>query len=229
MKIVAIGDTHGRRNWFFIKERVKDADKIVFIGDYFDTHESVSATVQINNFERILEFKKENPDKVVLLLGNHDFHYIRSDGPYSGYQNKYALEIGDVLNKAVDTGLVQVAYEADGWIFTHAGITKTWANLWGIDPKKPNLSGQINGLFYRTPFAFNFTFGKSGDVYGGAVENGPLWVRPEALVSDKIEGFEQAVGHTTQQKLTFVDKLAFIDCLGNSGEFLTLVDGIVSK
>ena len=33
MKIVALGDTHGRYNWKDIVAKESDADKIVFIGD----------------------------------------------------------------------------------------------------------------------------------------------------------------------------------------------------
>ena len=63
MRIVAIGDTHGRSKWKEIVEREKDADKIVFIGDYFDAKDGgYSANRQIVNFNEIVEYKKDNPD-----------------------------------------------------------------------------------------------------------------------------------------------------------------------
>jgi predicted phosphodiesterase len=36
MKLIALGDTHGRSKWKEIVEKENDADKIIFIGDYFD-------------------------------------------------------------------------------------------------------------------------------------------------------------------------------------------------
>jgi predicted phosphodiesterase len=86
MKITIIGDTHGRSKWKNIVEKEKDADKIIFIGDYFDAKDGgYSANRQIENFKEIVEFKRNNPDKVILLIGNHDFHYLKGvNEEYSG-------------------------------------------------------------------------------------------------------------------------------------------------
>jgi hypothetical protein len=47
------------------------ADKIVFIGDYFDTHHAgVSGNKQLVNFKEILAFKREHPEQVVMLFGS---------------------------------------------------------------------------------------------------------------------------------------------------------------
>ena len=50
MKIIAIGDLHGRTLWKYIVSKV-DFDVVVFIGDYFDTHENISPVQQIKNFK----------------------------------------------------------------------------------------------------------------------------------------------------------------------------------
>ena len=42
MKTITIGDTHGRSKWKNIVEKEKDADKIIFIGDYFDAKDGYS-------------------------------------------------------------------------------------------------------------------------------------------------------------------------------------------
>lgn len=88
MKIIALGDTHGRTVW---KQIVKENgfDKIVFHGDYFDTHERISARQQKENFKGIIAFKKANMDKVILLMGNHDYHYTDAvDEPYGVISRK---------------------------------------------------------------------------------------------------------------------------------------------
>ena len=76
MKLIALGDIHGRNIWKQILAKEDNFDKIVFIGDYFDSKDGISVLQEIENFKEILELKKKFKDKVVLLFGNHDFHYL---------------------------------------------------------------------------------------------------------------------------------------------------------
>ena len=75
-EILIIPDVHGRDFW---KEAVvsQDYEKVVFLGDYSDPYdiEGITDDVAIDNFKSIIDYKQQNPDKVVLLLGNHDLHY----------------------------------------------------------------------------------------------------------------------------------------------------------
>ena len=88
MRIIALGDTHGRTDWKEIIAK-ETFDKIVFHGDYFDTHDKISFEQQMNNFIDIINYKRENVDKVILLLGNHDHHYLASTNVTgSGLQKK---------------------------------------------------------------------------------------------------------------------------------------------
>ena len=72
--ILVCGDIHGRRFWKKPCENIEDYDKVIFLGDYLDPYDFEGITVidAIKNFEEIIEFKKNNVDKVILLLGNHD-------------------------------------------------------------------------------------------------------------------------------------------------------------
>ena len=71
-KVIIIGDVHGNPLWKNIVDSNHDADLFVFVGDYVSTHENYSAKEQLDNLEEILNFKENNPDKVVLLRGNHE-------------------------------------------------------------------------------------------------------------------------------------------------------------
>lgn len=96
MKIIAIGDIHGNSIW---KDIVASTtfDKVVFIGDYFDSF-TIPYQQQIENFKEILDFKRSNINKVVLLAGNHDYHYMNSvTETYSGYQSLHRIDIGEVF------------------------------------------------------------------------------------------------------------------------------------
>lgn len=72
MKTLVIGDVHGRLCWLDIIEK-ENPDKVVFLGDYVSTHQLISSDQQCSNLEDILNYKEENPDKVILLRGNHKY------------------------------------------------------------------------------------------------------------------------------------------------------------
>lgn len=241
MRVIALGDTHGRNNWKAIAEKeLATCDKFVFIGDYFDSHdEKSSGDKQIENFNEILELKKANPDKVVLLTGNHDYHYIRGIGEtYSGYQAGYALQIGEIVEQAIRDGLMQMAFTADGFFYSHAGLTKTWTSMLMrniSDGTTNNINPEIDDVFIQVlndylvyqPKVFMFNTGINGSMTGDDVTQGPIWVRPYSLSKDKVEGWWYVVGHTTSRRLSIVDdhQIILIDCLGETGEYLIVEDG----
>ncbi len=66
MKTVVIGDIHGRSVWKLIVETEKP-DRVIFIGDYFDSFE-FSGVEQIDNFKQIIQYKENNPQVEVVLL-----------------------------------------------------------------------------------------------------------------------------------------------------------------
>src|SRR5687768_12276405 len=125
MKTIILGDTHGRDLW---KKVINLADRIVFIGDYFDTHEDVTAEQQCNNFLDIMAYYRANPGKVILLIGNHDYHYMDIvPDRYSGYQSGAAPQIKYLLEKYKDC--LQMCYEEEGFVCTHAGISEVWLEM----------------------------------------------------------------------------------------------------
>lgn len=225
MKIIAIGDIHGRNVWEAIVARESDADMFVFLGDYFDTRESIGPLDQISNFKKIYEFKRHNPKRVTLLLGNHDYHYL--DGVtdrYSGYDAGYATAYKVELEYALSAEFLQVAFVAyDRLLFTHAGVTKTWCDNHNIDHANTlSISGDINDLFSRFRDAFAF---QGKNPYGDSVESGPLWVRPLSLSIDRIDEYRQIVGHTQMPQIDCIAPTIRIDTLGTSGEYLEIIGG----
>lgn len=228
MRIIGIGDIHGRDKWKQIAIDEVHADKVIFVGDYFDTHYSETPQEQIENFRDIIAYKKSNPDKIILLIGNHDFHYLKDvNETYSGYQKDYADIIESELQTAIDDGLIQMCYVYNNYVFTHAGVTKTWANsVLGNPTPLPNkqLEHVINEMFKYQRNVFKFT----PDIYhsksGNDITQTPIWVRPEALAFDAIDGFIYVVGHTPIRELSIGDNIIRIDCLGTSGEYLIIED-----
>lgn len=223
MRLIAIGDLHGRTTWINIVAK-HEVDKVVFMGDYFDAKEEITAEYQQLNFESLVAYKKKNKDKVVLLIGNHDFHYRRgAEETYAGFQYWHKKEIQNMLHNAFDEGLLQLCFQVDNVLFTHAGITKTWLQSTGYCGKG-SINLFINNLFRSKPSLFGSTTSEVS--FYDQKSQSPILVRPEGLLPDMIEGYMQVVGHTPQSRLSILpQKLALIDTLGTSGEYLYLEDG----
>jgi hypothetical protein len=224
-RIIVIGDIHGRDIWKqIVSVENLDNDKWVFIGDYFDSREGIDVSTQIQNFKEILEFKKANPDKVILLIGNHDFHYLKGCGEtYSGYQHYAAMDINEVLQPALTSGYLQVCHVYDEYIFSHAGLTKTWCENNEIDLY--NIEESVNVRFMKNMEAFRFEYGDNLDRSGDDVTQSPIWVRIPSLLRDKVEGFTYVVGHTTIKEMYMGGGIIAIDCLSTSKEYLVIQNG----
>ncbi len=220
MKIIAIGDIHGRNTWK--KIIAKEAyDKLIFIGDYFDSKENSSIETQLSCFEAIIDLKTKQDENVILLTGNHDFHYLNHVGEkYGGFQFTHSERINSVLQPAYDTGLLTMCWQYDQFLFSHAGITNTWCSRQRISPH--NLTQEINLLFTLALHAFTFV---KGTYNGDSPENSPIWVRPPSLRQDMIGSYFQIVGHTSQQTICIEERLALIDTLGYSGEYVIIENG----
>jgi len=227
MKIIALGDTHGRTAWKGIVSNT-EFDKVVFTGDYFDSREYISPEQQKANFKEIIAFKKANMNKVVLLFGNHEYHYMKTkEGIYSGYQFFHSEDFKKMVQNALAEKLIQMCYVHGKFIFSHAGITKTWLKSTGYSGEE-NLESFINALFYSNPQAFKFTRGKNQSNNGNDICQSPIWVRPGSLYKDAIENYTQVAGHTEQIGIDINEVATLIDTLGTSGQYLEIKDGIMA-
>lgn len=236
-KTVFIGDIHGSDRWKSVISNETDADRFVFVGDYFDSFD-IPGLIQMHNFKEIVEFKKTSPAEVIMLIGNHDYHYfpeIGSNGT-SGYQPRLAPAISMLIQE--NRKDLQLAYSFDNVICTHAGISEVFLDqvfgykTWSLS----NIVKDLNELFEYKPKSFEFNgFEPTGDNQSQT----PLWIRPRSLViaSKNIrKSFYQVVGHTTLRHMDIESthkwaggKYFFIDTLNTSGEYLTLENGVFSK
>lgn len=224
MRLLVIGDTHGRQAWKQIVDQ--PFDKVIFIGDYVDTHEDINPLEQVENLREIIKFKQNNKDKVILLVGNHDYHYWPGiDEHYSGYQPMMRMSFEYEYRKYQH--LFQAAYVKNDIVFSHAGLTETWLNDVGINkPSIDSVVKSVNDLFKHKPYKFGFFWGDTSNC-GDNIHQGPFWVRPQSLYRDGISNL-QAVGHTTVQKINAPKSkrqgFYLIDTLGTSGEYLVVED-----
>ena len=184
MKIAVIPDQHQHTHWKKIIPRIDEFDKIIFLGDYFDDWKN-KWPHQMTNFLSIIKFKKENLEKVDLLWGNHETSYYH-DEQCSGYQYEHYFEIVEVLRK--NKNLLEVVSIYDKWIFCHAGVSEAWMKCAAITDVN-----SINDLFKERPNYFRWV-GPHGA--GDNYNEGPLWIRPNALMANAVDNYHQCVGHT---------------------------------
>lgn len=220
MPVIIIGDTHGRPHWKTIIANHPE-DEIIFLGDYFDSKENYSVAQQIDNFKEILNFTIANPERVTLLLGNHDFHYLPAAGEtYSGYQYFSATDIYNTIKPAIEQNLLSICVQKGKYIISHAGLTRTWCRKNHIPLKNPVAA--TNTLFYIRSEAFRFSTGEMAEPTGDEPEQGPLWVRPYSLSKDYLRGFVQVVGHTQEPDICFLPHAIFIDVLSFTPKYLII-------
>jgi predicted MPP superfamily phosphohydrolase len=222
--ITVIGDVHGTTYWKDIVKEYKkeDSDVVVFLGDYLDDYYKTPNEC-LENLMNIFEYRRFTPN-VHMLVGNHDYHYMdHSIQKYSGYNDKFSKVYNSVIND--NYALLELTYTFElnnyKYVCSHAGISNTFLNDNNTDVEN------INRLWSGKPKVFEFKQG-TGDYYGNHKSQGPLWIRPEALLGDNVKGYKQIVGHTnfnnvvTLQPKTNIEDTVTVVCTHDAYNFTVL-------
>ena len=215
MKITVISDVHGRKSWKTIVESNKDSDLFVFLGDYLDSWD-ISPINQFNNLLDIIEFKHNNFYKVVLLMGNHDISYVSYfDAKCSGFSSQTKMLCEDLLIDNINKGLFKMCHIVGNYLFSHAGVSKTWCKQFNIDID--DLENSINEHFITKPKYFRFNQGRTFSNTGDDVCQTPVWIRPNSLNRDSVDKYFQIVGHSEVEDIIInqYDSFILTDCQEN--------------
>ena len=250
--VLVIPDLHCRNFWReVISNNIGNVSKIIFLGDYLDPYpdeirensdlmeckSSNDSQSMLKMLDDIISLKKNEPDKYILLTGNHTDSYIWSKfaaGTRTDYNNwekyhKFFLENLDFFN---------FVWIKNNVIFSHAGITKEWSQNFLEDYMKYDESA-LQGISYvketaevlkDTPLKdFNIhyinaiseiSYYRGGYSPWGSCE----WCdlnehidRIETLKQNKIiprgeEGIYQIFGHTQLKQPIINEKWACLDC-----------------
>lgn len=212
-RILIIGDTHGYDSWKQIVEN-EDWDLVVFLGDYVDDY-TVKPEEIAKNLEDILNFKRENPDKVILIWGNHDHSYLFGE-MCSGYNYHGAHLYVPLLREAMEENLFHLYYIFDDIICSHAGITQYWLQEVAEKETIENLSWDdviMKKPGYPKSNILNWNCYQGYNSYGDTISNSLIWVRPKSLIDNKLEGYRQIVGHTHFKEPYTEDGIYFNDMM----------------
>ena len=203
-KRIIFGDFHGHFDSLNAIYQMEKPYEVIHLGDYFDNFSNDVNKIK-GDFESLLELRDKHLSDTkngdfILLLGNHDYHYLQYGlEKYSGYNTGYDLWAYQKLKELWDNKQLKIVwYDFNTHtLYSHAGLTNTWLKehrMEGIDLTYLNDPEMIN------LFSLRFTY-IGGDWYGDSVYSSPIWVRPNSLLSDMYvdeEGVKwtQIVGHT---------------------------------
>ena len=227
--VIVIPDVHGRDFWRDAVANRGDRE-VIFLGDYIDpySNEQITDAKALEGLRDIMQLKKEHPDKITLLLGNHDAQYIYPE-LYSGrYCEEHAEEYRSIflgqreLFKLLDIRMIG----GKKFIFSHAGITFDWLRLmhkwFGCPELKPHWEDKerkgfkdalskylrediINAEFQKgdykrleIPLAYASDYRSGCNRYGSL-----LWADYQEFIfsfmyPEKTEGVVQVCGHSQQ-------------------------------
>lgn len=216
MKILSIGDIHGKN--IIPNIEANNYDKIVFVGDYMDSYD-ISPIEQIINLEEIIQFKKNNYDKVELLIGNHDIQYYLPDSKLhlvraSGYNPAIKFETHNLFKENKE--LFKITYQYQNYIWSHAGITKGWYNMSfkSFDTEK-TLAESLNLQFeYENPVLWYCSHHRGGFKNVGGI----LWADKIETWKKPLQNYHQIIGHTRvdsiiNRNINENTSVTYIDCL----------------
>ncbi|MCR5714838.1 MAG: metallophosphoesterase [Bacteroidales bacterium] len=239
-RILVVPDIHGRIFWKApVMKYLDTVDRVVFLGDFLDPYkdENQIADDLFQNLMEIINLKKNNMEKVVLLKGNHDQHYASVRFKEVAGGTRMDTRNWDKYHQAFNEHkdlfrLVHVeTLKALPIVFSHAGLTSYWLKkvneeVWHLpdhqvsvaDPEIIRMINQLDDdgkgqdLLAVVGRRRSRWFGeKTGSVLWADIEEHALLRPPQEYGLDKVF---QVFGHTqlieNYDKLE-LDNLAMID------------------
>lgn len=223
--MIIVPDIHGRDFWKKPVHENLGKEHIVFLGDYLDPYEDEQITPWevFPQLEEIVALKKEHPDSVTLLLGNHDIHYLTERGRGSRYDYIRGAQIKRFIREQADA--FQLTYETDiggkKFLFSHAGILAGWIehNKEYLDYATPDAIGQVLNDMWADRSCWPVLFSILADVpysrWGRAAFGSPTWSDVDDMRTDapELPGYYQIFGHSQQESEPIITEYyACLDC-----------------
>ena len=203
--ITVIPDVHGRGFW---RDAFREGvpGKTVFLGDYLDPylHEGVTRGEATDCLREIIALKRENPDRIALLLGNHDLSYlsrrvceVRMDYGRERMNRqilKDNLDLFDIVHEETLGGM--------RFLFSHAGVGQEWVRdnpgVLGGDSFRPSV---LNAMLHDPGRRDDLlaVLAQAGSFRGGGDPHGsPVWADAEEFLRGDtlLPGYFHVFGHT---------------------------------
>jgi len=228
-EILIVPDVHGRNFWL---PALDFQGEVIFLGDYTDPYpqEDISEEDAYQGMLKIVQFKQQNPDRVTLLIGNHEMHYYNKDFAAGRFARDYFEKYNEVLTGEATKDLFQLCKQIDNYLFIHAGITKNWydRHLAKFQDLGSTLEEKINNVFFKKMHIF----WEASMIYRGGIDDtgSPLWADYREF-DDEKESFDpdiiQIIGHTQIQETEPIIKEKY--CMLDNRQLYILRNKVIEK
>lgn len=181
---------------------------------------------QGENFQNICNFVREDPEHRKLLIGNHDWAYLsqsRNGANCSGHQSNVFDKSRDktsiirsLLLSAKD--LLQLAWECDGWVFSHAGFSKAAvAYMKTVCHKMFEVHPKAEKTHFNSEEEYKEYFDKLYKDFKEWDENEYSIDFINKLFRQRLEEFNMSDVEYIKKWLAFDEKLDWDGCFSGSG------------
>ena len=227
--ILIVPDVHGRDFWLPALDFQGD---IVFLGDYTDPYpqEGFSEEDAYQGLLKIVNLKQQKPDRVTLLIGNHEMHYYNQNLACGRFNANYFDKYNEILTGNETKDLFQICKQIENYLFIHAGLIKGWYDLHveEFNDLGKTLEEKLNNAFFKKMSIFHEAAWK---YRGGWDEFGsPLWADYREF-DDEKEHFDpkitQIIGHT--QTLEPDPIISDLFCLLDNKQLYILRNKVIEK
>ena len=226
-RILIIPDVHGRTFW---RDAVEAAGEmpIVFLGDYLDPYpdEWISRQEAWDDLQAIVALKKAQPERVTLLLGNHDLAYVNSALKGSRFDQRNAQRNRAFFFENLAMFDMTFSLEVPGhpghpgrrYLLSHTGILPGWVSanerLFGADD---DIGDCLNDLLHDDSqrFPLMMALADVSFIRGGLDQYGsPVWADVSEHATDRFEwdGVYQIFGHSRMPEAIITPYWACLDC-----------------
>ena len=206
METLVVGDLHLKQPFALPRIDILLAERpaigrVVFLGDACDDWGArpFQAREALEQYADWAERRRTKGMRVDILLGNHDFCYIRGRrGP-----GTIASLMRDIRPLLEDRLHAQLACAIGSHLCTHAGVTRAWAKRYLCDLGEQNagaIAERLNAML-ANPDCWS-ALDSCPPSRGGWELPGPLWADLRDLADDPLPGISQLVGHTPVETTT---------------------------
>lgn len=216
--LVIIPDVHGRSFWREAASLCPDGE-FIFLGDYLDPYpvEDISEGEAFAGLLDIIDLKKRNPDRVTLLWGNHDLHYLYPEMMGSRYDFRNAERNARLFWD--NQTLFKMAHEtvAGGkrFLFSHAGVGRGWIDRSFPGLKTEELTAELFNDLVGYPRFMKALEDVSSYRCGGEPWGSMVWadVQEQGNEENQLPGIVQVFGHTqVAMPFNFENRIYCLDC-----------------
>lgn len=197
-KVLIVPDVHGRSFW---KEPCYNwPDQIIFLGDYHDPYPwQVLEKESLENLKELVEFYKNNSERIICLMGNHDANYII----YKNFADRLDTIQYDSIKALLSELNLKIIHQIEDVLFSHSGVLKKWL--------------EVNNLTLDSLKSIDLNNKALADISpmrGGLSEvGGVLWGDViEYNYKEHIPNIYQVFGHTQSDHEIITKDFACLDC-----------------